>query len=330
MKISFLGCGAWGLTLANLLTESGHSVIMWEHRPERAEILKKERRDPHRLPGVEISPEIKITTEIADLFPTNILVFAVPSHTVREVARKVKEFKPQKLLSVVKGLEISTQKRMSEVIKEELGDEIKIAVLSGPNIAIEIARGYPTTTVVASKDLNFRYEVQYTFHTKRFRVYTSDDVVGVELGGSLKNIIAIAAGAVDGLGFGANTKGALITRGLAEIMRLGVKLGASPVTFSGLSGLGDLVTTCFSEYSRNRHIGEELGRGRNIDEILAEMEMVAEGVKTTEAAYRLSTRYGVEMPITAMVRLVLAGKIKPIEAVEELFSRQPKDEYYGI
>lgn len=330
MKISFLGCGAWGLTLANLLTEFGHTVTMWEHRPVRAEMLKKERLDPHRLPGIQISPKIKITTEIYNLFPTDLLVFAVPSHTVREVARKVKSFKPKKVLSVVKGLEISTQKRMSEVVKEELGNKIKVAVLSGPNIAIEIARGYPTTTVVASEDLDFRYEIQYTFHTKRFRVYTSDDVVGVELGGSLKNIIAIAAGAVDGLGFGANTKGALITRGLAEIMRLGVKLGASPVTFSGLSGLGDLVTTCFSEYSRNRHIGEELGKGRNINEILNEMEMVAEGVKTTEAAYILSTRFGVEMPITTMVRLVLTEKLSPMKAVAELFSRQPKDEYYGI
>lgn len=330
MRVSFLGCGAWGLALANHLYAKGYDVILWEHQEDRSQRLQTQREDPERLPGIKIEPGVRITSQLEDLFPTDYLVFAVPSHTVREVARKVAPFEPRKVISVVKGLEIQSLKRMSEVITEELGPQIQFAVLSGPTIAIEVARGLPTTAVVASEDINFRYETQILFHSERFRVYTSADVIGVELGGSLKNVIAIAAGAVDGLGLGANTKGALITRGLAEMMRLGVKLGASPVTFSGLSGLGDLVTTCFSKNSRNRYVGEQIGKGRTLDEILSEMVMIAEGVKTSEAAYRLSTREGVEMPITSMVRLVLRGEIDPKEAVKELLSRTPKDEHYGI
>ncbi len=330
MKVSFLGAGAWGLTLGNHLWRKGYDVVLWEHRPSRANKLQQEREDPQRLPGIRFEAGVRITARIEDLFPTDYLVFAVPSHAVRSVARRVAEFQPQKVISVVKGLEVETLKRMSEVLTEVLGTGFQYAVLSGPSIAIEVARELPTTVVVASRDVNFRYEVQQLFHTRHFRIYTSADVVGVELGGALKNVIALAAGVVDGLELGMNAKGALLTRGLAEIMRLGVKLGANPVTFSGLSGMGDLLTTSFSLHSRNRYVGEQLGRGRPLQDILNEMVMVAEGVKTTEAAYQLAVREGVEMPITQAVRRVLRGEITPLEATAELMKRMPKPEHYGV
>ncbi len=328
MKIGILGAGSWGITLGILLHKKGFRVTLYEHRPEKAELLRKVREDRKRLPGIRIPDSIGIVSDIEAVFPCDYVLFAVPSHTVREVAREIAHKKPEKVVSAVKGLEVNTLQRMSQVLRKELGNKTKIAVLSGPSIAIEVAQEQPTSVVVAAEDEKFAEEVQMIFHTKRFRVYRSTDVIGVELGGALKNIIAIGAGVVDGMGFGANAKGALITRGLAEIMRLGVALGADPLTFSGLAGVGDLITTCFSKHSRNRYVGEELGKGRRIDEILRSMNSVAEGVRTTEAAYRLSRKTGVEMPVTWAIRSLLRGKMSSLEILGKLLDRHPKKEIY--
>jgi len=328
MKMAILGAGSWGITLGILLHRKDYNVILYEHREEKAEYLERRREDPGRLPGVRIPDEVHITSRLSELFPADFLIFAVPSQTVREVARKVRDFKPSKVISAVKGIELGSLKRMSEVLGEELGEDVRIAALSGPSIAVEVLRGDPTSVVVASEDAEYAKEVQLLFHSGRFRVYRSTDIVGVELGGAFKNIIAIGAGAVDGMGFGVNSKGALITRGLAEIMRLGVKMGADPLTFSGLAGVGDLITTCFSKNSRNRHVGEELGRGRKIDEILAEISSVAEGVKTAEAACILSEKLGVEMPLTQAIRNLIAGEMDRYELLRGLMEREPKEEIY--
>jgi glycerol-3-phosphate dehydrogenase (NAD(P)+) len=255
-------------------------------------------------------------------------VLAVPSKYLRQVLERVKTAGPPGkplVVSVVKGVEPDTLLTMSRLIQSLLPVE-KLAVLSGPSISYEVARGVPTTVVAASGDEALAKEVQALFSTERFRVYTAGDVLGVELGGSLKNVVAIACGAADGLGFGANTKAALVTRGLAEMARLGAAMGAKAQTFSGLSGLGDLITTCFSPHSRNRSLGEKLGRGTSLKEATQGMEQVAEGVTTAKSAYALSRRHGVEMPITAAVYQVLYEGKSPRETVRELMLRDPKPE----
>lgn len=329
-RFCVLGGGSWGLTLANHLAGKGHHVTVWVRRPEKARSLSINRSDPQRLPGIELSPEIRFTSDMSEaLDGAELLLFVVPSQAMREVARKVANVGrfPKRIVSATKGIEIETGMRMSQVIREELGD-VEVAVISGPSIALEVARGLPTSVVAASENQDYAREVQMLFHSPTFRVYTSDDVIGVELGGALKNIVAIAAGISDGLGFGANTKGALLTRGLAEIMRLGIHLGARPVTFAGLSGMGDLITTSFSKHSRNRYVGEELGKGRSIDEILSGMTMVAEGVPTAEAVHRLAGRIGVDMPLTEAVLMIIRGEWTPQEAIHRLTQREPKPEYY--
>ncbi len=328
MRVGFLGAGSWGITLANLLVQKGVKTILWEHRYDRFKRLQEGRRDPVRFGDFVFPDGMDFTNNVDDVLEVDLLVFAVPSQSVRETARKIKgKPVPKSVLSVVKGIEISTLKRISEVISEELRD-VQIAVLSGPSIAREVLRKLPTSVVVASEDLSFAEDIQKLFNTNRFRVYRWFDVKGVELGGALKNVIAIAAGAVDSLNLGANAKGALITRGIAEITRLGLALGADVRTFAGLSGIGDLITTCFSKFSRNRYVGEQLGLGKKIDEILDSMVEVAEGVYTTEAAYRLSQKYEVSMPITEAVYRILKGKFTPIEAMDWLLSRELKLEHY--
>ncbi len=328
MRVGFLGAGSWGITLANLLVQKGVKTILWEHRYDRFRRLQEERRDPVRFGDFVFPEDMNFTNTVDDVLEVDLLVFAVPSQSVRETARKIKgKPVPRSVLSVVKGIEISTLKRISEVLSEELGD-VQIAVLSGPSIAREVLRKLPTSVVVASEDLSFAENIQKLFNTNRFRVYRWFDVKGVELGGALKNVIAIAAGAVDSLKLGANAKGALITRGIAEITRLGLALGADVRTFAGLSGIGDLITTCFSKFSRNRYVGEQLGLGKKIGEILDSMVEVAEGVYTTEAAYRLSQKYGISMPITEAVYRILKGEFTPIEAMDWLLSRELKLEHY--
>jgi glycerol-3-phosphate dehydrogenase (NAD(P)+) len=297
--------------------------------------LKVVRENKQSLPGVKIPQEIVISSSFEQIVSgKDLIVIAVPSHVARSVGKKVNRFEGLDniiLVSVTKGIENRTLLRISQVLLETINwlDEAKLAVLSGPSHAEEVSRKIPTAVVVASRNHKTAELVQKVFMSPEFRVYTSDDVIGVELGGSLKNIIAIAAGICDGAGFGDNTKAALQPRGLAEIVRLGVKMGANPLTFAGLSGMGDLIVTCMSQYSRNRYVGEQIGKGRKLEEVLNEMVMVAEGVRTTRSAHQLSKKYGVEMPITGEVYKILFQGKDPKAAVYDLMSRDAKPESWG-
>lgn len=329
LNISILGDGGWGTTLAILLHQKGFKVTLWGAFSDYITYLNKKRVNTKFLLGVKIPKDIDITSDLkCAIKDKQLLVFAIPSEYLRRILKKIKAFNYSRdaiYLSVTKGIEMGSLKRMSEVIHDELGN-IKLAVLSGPTIAYEVAQGIPTTAVVASGDKKIRKYLQGIFMTERFRIYTNDDIIGVELGGSLKNIIAIACGISDGLGFGTNTKAALLARGLNEISRLGQAMGARPRTFSGLSGLGDLVTTCISPYSRNRFVGEQIGKGRTLRQIKAHMQMVAEGLPTTKSAYILSLKYKVDMPITKEIYLVLYKNKSPLQAVKDLMTREKKEE----
>jgi glycerol-3-phosphate dehydrogenase (NAD(P)+) len=329
-QIAVIGDGGWGTTLGILLSGKGYGVKLWGPFREYVEQLKEKRENIKFLPGVKIPREIFISSDIEEVAgqKAGVVVLAVPSQYLRQVLTRLKglDLKGAVLLSVIKGLENHTLMRPSEVIKDVLGD-VETAVLSGPSIAWEVARGMPAAVVVSSaggEETSRR--IQQFFMTERFRVYTGDDAAGVELGGALKNIIAIACGISDGLGFGANTKAALLTRGLVEIKRLAKELGANPDTFNGLSGIGDLVTTCVSEHGRNRWVGEQLAGGKRLDEILKGMEMVAEGIRTTESARDAARKYGIEMPITEQIYAVLFQNKDPLSAVSGLMSRTAKPE----
>jgi len=326
--IAVLGDGGWGTTLAILLHRKGFPVTLWGAFPEYVSYMDKKRRNERFLPHVLIPKEIEITHDLKGAINgKQLIIFAIPSLYLRKVLKKIKwfYFYDTIFLSVIKGIEVGSLKRVSQVIHEELGD-IKLAVLSGPTIAHEVVRGIPTVAVIASCDKNLRKYLQTVFMNERFRIYTNDDVIGVELGGSLKNIIAIACGISDGLGFGTNTKAALLSRGLAEISRLGYAMGARSSTFSGISGLGDLVTTCISPYSRNRYVGIQIGKGKSLRQIQAHMQMVAEGVPTTKSAYALSLEYKVDMPITREVYNVLYKNKSPLSALGDLMEREKKEE----
>lgn len=329
VNIAVLGDGGWGTTLAMILSKNGHNVCLWGAFPEYSAYLNKKRINTKFLPGVKIPRAIKITGDMgAAVKDKQVIVIASPSQHIRSVLRKLKQFKIGRqvvYVSVTKGIEIKSSKRMSDVIKEELGD-VKIAVISGPTIAHEVAKGLPTTAVIASDDPALRSYLQGVFMNDRFRIYTNNDVIGVELGGSLKNVIAIACGISDGLGFGTNTKAAILARGLAEISRLGIAMGAKASTFSGISGLGDLVTTCISEYSRNRSVGEQIGKGKSWNQIRGSMQMVAEGVPTAKSAHELSLKYKVDMPITKEVYRVLYKNKSALNAVKNLMLREKKEE----
>ncbi|MBI5124401.1 MAG: NAD(P)-dependent glycerol-3-phosphate dehydrogenase [Candidatus Omnitrophica bacterium] len=327
-KISIIGDGGWGTTLAILLSQKGYPVKLWGAFPDYIEALKTNRVNNKFLPGIRIPQEIDITSSLDDTMEKGeIIVLAVPSQYMRGVLTRLTTYdlSGKIFISVTKGIENKTLKRMSEVAHEILG-KVSLAVLSGPTIAHEVAQGIPTTIVASSKDIVLAKEAQEIFMTDRFRVYANTDVTGVELGGSLKNIIAIAAGISDALGFGTNAKAALLTRGLVEMARLGLAMGAKKETFYGLSGLGDLTTTCISQYSRNRHFGEEIGRGKGLKEALKETEMVVEGVVTTESAHELAKKHKVEMPIIAEIYKVLYEKKDPKRAVHDLMTRSPKEE----
>ena len=327
-KISILGDGGWGTTLAILLSKKGHRITLWGAFGNYVEYLKKYRENKKFLPGIRIPPRIRISSRLQEAIEgSGLIILAIPSQFLRNILKKIKKikYKDKIFLSVTKGIERKSLLTMSEVIKQELGN-VKVAVLSGPTIAYEVARGVPTACVVASGDLNIARKMQEIFMTRRLRVYTSRDVIGTELGGSIKNIIAIACGISDGLGFGTNTKAALLARGLVEITRLGVALGAKEKTFSGISGLGDLVTTCISLHSRNRFVGEQIGRGKKMKEIIRKMEMIAEGVATTKSVYDLSRKIKIEMPITNEVFNVLYKNKSPLHAVDDLMTRERKHE----
>ena len=329
-QIAVLGAGSWGTTLAVHLARKEKKVRLWEVSPELAKKLDERRENIQFLPSIPIPRSVVISSSLDEVKEgADLLVVAVPSHAVREVMGKLGSVSPQAILvSGVKGLEEGTRLRMSEVIEAEIGPS-RLVVLSGPSHAEEVSRGIPTTVVVVSQDEEAVFEVQECFSTVAFRAYRGQDVVGVELGGALKNIIAIAAGMSDGLGLGDNTKGALLTRGLAEISRLGVAMGARASTFAGLSGMGDLITTCISKYSRNRALGQAIAEGKTLEEALKELGQVAEGVRTTHVACQLAENYQVEVPITQQVKEVILGGKKAREAVKELMLRPPKAETEG-
>lgn len=326
-SIAVLGDGGWGTTLAIHLHRLGHRVRWWGAFPDYVRLLARRRENPKFLPGIAIPRRLSVTADLGEaLRDATVVVLAVPSQHLRGVLHRVRRCPHggKAFVSVAKGIETRTLKRMSQVMTEELGP-VPIAVLSGPNIAPEIARGHPASSVVASTHARLAADVQHAFMSERFRVYTSRDVVGVELGGSLKNPVAIAAGIGDGLGFGANAKAALITRGVVEMARLGVAMGAKSETFWGLSGLGDLITTCLG--GRNRWLGEQLGRGKRLSEVLAHTEMVIEGVETTKAAVALGRRFGVELPIIEQVYAVLFRRKNPTTALRSLMARSRKAEF---
>ncbi|MBE3592799.1 MAG: NAD(P)H-dependent glycerol-3-phosphate dehydrogenase [Thermoanaerobacter sp.] len=305
MKISVLGAGSWGTAIAIHLNRLGHQITLWTRDKNQFEEIVSTRHNKKYL-DVDIPQEISITTDLKEAVTNSeIVVIAVPSHAVREISEKLKEvvYKNFIVVNLAKGIETSTLKRMSEVIKEYLSNDV--VVLSGPSHAEEVVRQIPTACVLASLNIKACEIVQDAFMDENFRLYINEDVVGVELGGSLKNIIALGAGISDGLGFGDNTKAALMTRGLAEITRLGVALGSDPLTFLGLAGVGDLIVTCTSMLSRNRRAGILIGKGKSLEEALKEIGMVVEGVNTTKSAYRLSQIHKIEMPITKEIYSIL-------------------------
>jgi glycerol-3-phosphate dehydrogenase (NAD(P)+) len=327
-KISVIGDGGWGTTLAIHLSKKGHEVVLWSAFKTYAASLYRSRINKKFLPGIKIPKNIQITSSIKDaLENSEIIVLAVPSCYIRKVLLKIKktDYKKRLFLSVSKGIEEKTHKRVSEIIYDVLG-KINLSILSGPNIAYEVARGYPATCVIASKNIQNAKMLQKVFTNDKLRVYTSNDLCGVELGGSLKNIIAIAAGISDGLGFGMNAKAAIVTRGLVEMARFGVALGAKKETFNGLSGMGDLVTTCMSTHSRNHFVGQKIGEGKTLKYILKHMDMVAEGVKTTKSVYELNKKYKINLPITTEIYKVLYKNKIPLKAVSDLMLREKKME----
>jgi len=328
-NITVLGDGGWGTALSMLLLKNGHSIRLWSAFPDYADILKKTRENTKFLPGFKLPVGIHVLSDIKEaVFDSDVIVLAIPSNFLRDILKKLKKasLSPKVLLvSVVKGFENVTFKRPSEIISDELGVQ-DAAVLSGPTIAHEVALGLPASAVTAAKSLPMAENVQSVFMSEAFRVYTSSDIAGVELGGALKNIIAIAAGISDGLRLGANAKAALFTRGLVEIKKFGMALGADQETFNGLSGIGDLVTTCISPLSRNRSLGERIASGSKPSDILTKMEMVAEGVETAKSVYMLSKKIGIEMPITEQIYKVLFENKNPRDAVRRLMTRNRKQE----
>ena len=331
-KISVLGTGGWGTALSIVLHNKGHNVTLWGSTPDYVEHLKKHRENKKYLKGIEIPSDLKITSDIAEAqIETDLIVIAIPTPYVRKTIKPFKDhcLPGTPIVSVIKGIENETLMRGSEILRDVLGEQ-PIALLLGPSHAEEVARKLPTTVVIACNDIQVAKEIQDIFITERFRVYTNTDVIGVEIGTSVKNVIAIAAGICDGLGFGNNSKAALITRGLAEMMRLGVAMGGQRDTFSGLAGLGDLITTCVSPYGRNRLVGEQIAKGKKLSQILEEMDQVAEGILTTKSVCKLANKYNVEMPITKEIYNVLFEDKDPIKAVNELMVREPKSEIEEI
>lgn len=329
MRIAVIGDGGWGTTLSILLNRKGHNIRLWGQFPEYVEVLNRRRENVKFLPGVKIPKSIAISSDIYETVEgAEIVVLAVPSQYLRGVVKRLVglDFKRDTVfLSVAKGIENRTLLRMSEVIHGLLG-QVKLAVLSGPTISYEVARKMPTIVIAASRNENLARKIQGAFMTDSFRVYTSRDIIGVELGGALKNIVAIATGMLDGMGFEANTKAGLLARGLAEIARLGVAMGARKDTFYGISGLGDLVTTSISKHGRNRWFGEEVGKGKRPEDVLKKTEMVVEGVATAKSAYNLSRKFEVEMPITEQVHAILYKGKDPRRAIYELMTRRERAE----
>jgi len=334
VAVGVIGSGAWGTTLALLLAKKGIPTTLWEHNAERAEQIQRERENMTFLAGFRFPDTLYATSDIAEAVQhKDMLLLVTPSQRMRENIRSLAAYVGREtlLVNASKGIEISTLKRMTEIVVEELpGAQQRIATLSGPNLSREVAQGKPTAAVIASTEPSVAVRFRDLLTTGRLRVYTSRDVVGVELSGALKNIIAIGAGMNDGLGYGENAKAAFITRGLAEISRLGIAAGAHPLTFAGLAGIGDLIATCASPLSRNQQLGQRLASSEKLDDILRSTHSVAEGIFTTKAALQLAARYNVEMPITQQLGQVLFEGLDPHKAVLELMMRDPKEELEGI
>jgi len=327
--ITILGAGSWGTALAIHLARAGRTVRLWARDAELAEAMAATRTNPRYLCGVSLPPDVEPTSCLeAALADAHFVVVAVPSHGLRSVVRQASPWigPHAVVVSATKGLETESLRRMSQVIEEETAARCPVVVLSGPSFAAEVAAGLPAAVLAASSDQHAAASVQEQFRGRGLRLYGSDDVAGVEIGGALKNVIAIAAGVVEGLGLGHNAMAALITRGLVEISRLACAEGGRRDTLAGLSGLGDLVVTCTGDLSRNRYVGLELGRGRQLSDILAQMHMVAEGVRTTGAALALGARHGLELPITAQMSAVLEERTSAQEAVETLMGRRQRAE----
>ncbi len=332
MRIAVLGGGSWGTTLANLLGRNGHEVSLWVMEEELVEEIKQRRENTWFLPGIRLHPNIGLVSSSLEevVRGRRYILIVVPAQFVRDVLGKIVSFlEPSPVvICASKGIEVSSLKTMSEVVGEVLSSiSPTYAVLSGPSFAKEVSRGYPTAVALGCASVEVGKRVQRLFACESFRVYTNPDFRGVELGGAIKNVIAIGAGICDGLGFGHDARAALITRGLAEMARLGEALGARKQTFMGLSGLGDLVLTCTGDLSRNRQVGLKIGKGMKLSEILEDMKMVAEGVKTCEALYRLGEKKNIEMPITYQVYSILYRGKEPRDAVEELMLRELKSEW---
>lgn len=333
-RIAIIGAGSWGTALAITLSQNGHQVLLWARREEAAKRMKLQHRNPRYLSDALIPAAVTVTSDLHEAIrDADLWVFATPSQAIRAAAERIRREEQEHenliVVSVAKGIEQETMMTSSEILDDvlEVVPAERIGVLYGPSHAEEVAAAQPTAVVAAARDESVAREIQDAFMTPWFRVYVNTDVTGVEVGGSVKNVMAIAAGISDGVGFGDNAKGALITRGLAEIKRLGVEMGADPMTFSGLAGLGDLVVTCTSDHSRNRYVGEELGKGRDLDDVLSQMNMVAEGIDTTKSVHQLADTHEVEMPITRVVHRILFEETDPLDAVSELMMREPKKEH---
>ena len=326
-KISVVGSGGWGTANAVLLANNGHEVLLWSYFEDESRELENKRENTQFLKGIKIPESVKFTSDISKCSDADLIVMASPSYAMRAVAKSLSPYVKdgQLILNISKGFDDKSGMRLSEVIYSEIPNA-KVASMSGPSHAEEVGIGMPTTNVVAHSDVNIAQYIQDIYMSSTFRVYTTDDIIGLEMGGSLKNIIALAAGICDGLGYGDNTKAALMTRGLVEITRLGIKMGAQEETFSGLTGIGDLIVTCTSMHSRNRRAGILIGKGMNADDAQKEVKMTVEGIRATYSAYELSKKYNVEMPIVETIYKVLTGELLVNDAAANLMGRDKKHE----
>ena len=331
MKIretAIIGAGGWGTALAALWSKRGDSITLWGHNAERTERIRIARENADYLPGVKLSESIHVTSDLADCAGADLVVFVTPSMALRSVADRLRVLLSNReavLLSCTKGIEHGSGMRMSEIL-EQIFPQNAIAVLSGPNLAVEVAGDLPTATVLGCRVHECAEELQRHLGSERFRIYSSDETIGIELGGALKNVFAIAAGVSDGFGLGDNSKAALVTRSLAELLRLGTAMGGNPRTFYGLSGAGDLIATCFSQHSRNRRVGEQLGRGKTLDQIISGTHTVAEGIPTAKSARECARRLNIETPIIDQIYAVLYEGKRPDQALQELLGRNQKAE----
>ena len=326
-RTAILGAGGWGTALAILWAKQGNDILLWGHNPERAQELRETRENTEYLPGVTLPESVQVTSDLAQCAGAELVVFVTPSTALRAVAEQLRPHvsKDAVLLSCTKGIEHGTGMRMTQILAEVL-PEHTTAVLSGPNLAVEVSRDRPTATVLGCEQPDCAEELQQHLGSPLFRIYSSDETTGIELGGALKNVFALAAGCSDGFGLGDNSKAALVTRALAEMLRLGTAMGGDPRTFYGLSGAGDLIATCFSQHSRNRRVGEQLGRGRTLEQIAARSHSIAEGVPTAKSAFECGRRLNIETPIIDQVYSVVYEAKPPAQALQELLGRDQKAE----